>query len=186
MGKRWIAFLVFLIAVITWPQWRGQVMTTTAATEMPTVQHGPLTGSSRGADPCIGTTPMPFPPHGTVTDFSGQRRVAPFEVVTRAGANYYGKLALFSNPKEPVIEFFVVGGQPFKVAVPVGVYELRYAAGDTWFGKPAYFGPCGSFSKADRAFEFSFTGDGYSGFTVELILQRNGNLSSTSLQAADF
>lgn len=69
---------------------------------------------------------------------------------------------------------------------PLGTYELRYAAGQTWYGTTHLFGPETSCSRADSQFEFRETPDGYSGYTVELFLQVNGNLRTRTLAREDF
>lgn len=108
---------------------------------------------------------------------------------TKAGANYYVKLVVPSTGAE-VMSFYVRGGQSLTVNVPVGTYELKYAAGQTWYGPAHKFGPDTAYAKADEPFYFSVTrtaeGWSYSAWTVELILQRGGNLETTSIDASQF
>ena len=67
---------------------------------------------------------------------------------------------------------FLRGGTPFQTQVPLGNYELRYAAGDTWYGETHLFGKNTKYAKASDTFNFTFDGNRYSGYTVELILQK--------------
>ncbi len=70
--------------------------------------------------------------------------------------------------------------------VPLGSYELKYATGKTWYGLDYLFGPNTSYYKADDVFRFSKTGDGVSGWTVELFQQVGGNLETKKISEDDF
>lgn len=111
--------------------------------------------------------------------------VAPLEIRTRYGNNYYIKIVNTST-NQAALTAYVVGGRPFEVLMPLGTYEIRYAAGDTWYGTEHYFGPDTAFSKANELFHFTFDGYQYSGYTVELILQAHGNLRTVNINEADF
>ena len=82
--------------------------------------------------------------------------------------------------------FFVPSGETASVRVPIGVYELRYAAGETWYGEEYLFGPETVYMRAEERFEFRIDDKRVSGFTVELIKQTNGNLKETALKPSDF
>jgi len=49
---------------------------------------------------------------------------------------------------------YVIGGVPLTVDVPLGTYEIRYAAGQAWCNVTELFGPQTVYNKADRRFEF--------------------------------
>ena len=74
--------------------------------------------------------------------------------------------------------FFVRGGTPTKVKVPLGNFELKYANGKDWYSSQCLFGINTTTSKADELFRFEAKGNQISGFTVELIRQRHGNLET--------
>ena len=118
--------------------------------------------------------------------FTNAEQVAPFRIVTPSGAeNYYVKLAdAFSG--KTVMTFFVYGGQSFETKVPLGTYRVKYATGSTWYGEDHLFGPDTHYSEADKTFEFSVQGNQISGYTVELIRQRGGNLHTKSISANQF
>ncbi len=115
--------------------------------------------------------------------------VAPLLIRTTPGFDYYVKLA---NPGDdsdvpPVMALYISGGDSFETLVPLGTYEIRYAAGHTWYGEVERFGKEETrYSKADRLFKFAFDGEQYSGFTVELIMQSNGNLPVSTISADQF
>lgn len=132
--------------------------------------------------------PFTAPPvqisHGIISkNFS--EGFAPLELKTRYGSNYYIKVVNVST-NQTVLTAYIAGGRPFEVQMPLGTYEIRYAAGDTWYGTPHYFGPDTSFSKADELFHFTSDGYRYSGYTVELIMQAHGNLRTQHINEADF
>ncbi|GEM_PF-1782142 len=111
--------------------------------------------------------------------------VAPLGIQTRAGTNYFIKLVNTATD-QAILTAYLVGGRLFEVDVPLGTYEIRYAAGDIWYGPQYLFGPETVYSKADELFHFTFDGYQYSGYTVELILQAYGNLETSQIRAEDF
>jgi hypothetical protein len=110
--------------------------------------------------------------------------VAPLGIKSSAGSNYYVKLVNLRG--QTTMTAFVRGGQYFEMLVPLGTYELRYAAGDTWYGEHLLFGHNTTYSKARELFDFTYDGTQYSGYTVELIMQTNGNLHTEIISENDF
>lgn len=128
---------------------------------------------------------VPFPQSGTIRVASNAEGVAPFEILSPAGENYYIKMVdAVTGDNKAVI--FVRGGQPTEVMVPVGTYEIRYASGTTWYGESYLFGPDTAYTKTDEDFAFRRTPDGYSGYTVTLYKVERGNLSTSPLRPEDF
>jgi hypothetical protein len=123
--------------------------------------------------------------HGVIRRAAGGNPIAPFSVKTRLGATYFLKLVRPSDNQEQIAGF-IVGGQPFSTKVPLGTYELRYAAGQEWIDEQEYFGPQTTFYKADRLLTFSVEGDRVFGSEVELILQRGGNLRTSTIAKDKF
>jgi hypothetical protein len=118
--------------------------------------------------------------HGIVRRAPGGMAIAPFSVRTSAGASYFIKLVRPIDNREQ-IALFVVGGRHFSTKVPTGTYELRYAVGQDWIDEQEYFGPKTAFYKADRLLMFSVEGDRVVGTEVELVLQRGGNLRTSTI-----
>jgi hypothetical protein len=114
--------------------------------------------------------------------------IASFTIKTAVGSNYFVKLEDLSG--RTVRTFFVNGGSSFSSRVPLGTFVLKYASGQSWCNEHDLFGPDTSTAKANDtfAFEQNFTGDGYtvSAWTVELILQRGGNLRTHSIPRSQF
>lgn len=118
-----------------------------------------------------------------------QRGVSPLTIKSRRGVDYFVKLVVPFSRNE-VMSFYVRGGQPLTVKVPLGTYELKYAAGSKWYGQKYKFGPDTIYSRANETFRFeakeTYDGITYSGWTVELILQTGGNLRTQRIDASDF
>lgn len=112
--------------------------------------------------------------------------VAPLEITTRDSTYAYYVKLVSPGSNVALAEYFIRPGERLDALAPLGTYELRYAAGQTWYGTTHLFGPETSCSRADSQFEFRETPDGYSGYTVELFLQVNGNLRTRTLAREDF
>ena len=84
------------------------------------------------------------------------------------------------------LTIYIRGGDTVEVDVPLGSYEIRYAAGDTWYGEDELFGPETSYNKADDLFTFSDTGYQISGYTITLYQVVNGNLETIPLDKDRF
>ena len=142
------------------------------------------TYQSTKAEKTVFTEP-PVPINHGIVSKNFTSGVAPLEIKTRTGNNYYIKIVDIAN-NQVVLTAYIVGGRHFEVLIPLGVYEIRYAAGGTWYGTEHYFGPETAFSKANEKFHFTFDGYQYSGYTVELILQSYGNLRTEHIDETEF
>ena len=81
---------------------------------------------------------------------------------------------------------FVRKGMTAEIDVPLGLYELRYALGDEWYGYDHLFGPKTSYSKADTLFDFRDTGTQLTGYTVTLYKVPRGNLHTSTIGVDQF
>jgi hypothetical protein len=76
----------------------------------------------------------PFPRTGILThETPDLEEGAPFKVVTGAGRGYFLKFVNGRNGHVAATAS-VRGGENVRTRLPVGRYELRYAAGETWYG----------------------------------------------------
>ncbi len=121
---------------------------------------------------------------GVVTR-SNEEGIAPFEILTEAGSDYFIKLVDVRTQNE-ILTAYIQGGRPFEVDVPLGTYELKYASGYTWYGPKYLFGPDTVYAKAGETFGFYIQGNQVAGHTVELIMQYNGNLETNKINGEDF
>lgn len=122
--------------------------------------------------------------HGVVRRRTGSA-VAPFRITTSAGSNYFFKLVRRLTNEEEMAGF-IVGGRPLETKVPLGTYELRYAAGNTWINEQEYFGADTAFAKANSPLNFSVESDRVRGVEVQLIMQRGGNLRTSPMKRSEF
>ncbi len=131
--------------------------------------------------------PEPMPSNGYVwTDVSDDRRVAPLQItVPRGGGNYFVKVEDWFTSQN-VLDFFIRDGTTVEVLVPLGSDRIKYAVGQTWYGTDNLFGQNTSYAKASSRFDFTDAGDKYHGYTLDLILQPNGNLSKVPIKKSDF
>lgn len=112
--------------------------------------------------------------------------VAPLDITPKDTSHAYYVKLVRPNTRTPVAEYFIRPGQRLEAEAPLGSYELRYAAGTTWYGEEHLFGPETSYSEALSILDFRETPTGYTGYTIELFLRLNGNLRTRSLDPEEF
>jgi hypothetical protein len=122
---------------------------------------------------------------GVVRTRLGKERIAPLEIRTSSGSDYFIKLCDLADNQEE-LAMYVEGGRTFTTDVPLGTYKLRYAAGNVWYGEHYRFGPDTVYYEADKHFTFYRQGNSVNGYTIELILQVDGNLRTRRLDPAQF
>jgi hypothetical protein len=128
--------------------------------------------------------PLPQTGDNTATFGNG---VAPLNIKTSptGGYHYFVKIVNAGTNQE-LGSYFIRSGGILDIQAPLGTYEIKYATGKQWYGTAYLFGPETSYSKADSKFTFSFDGYQYSGYTVELIMQQNGNLRTSGIQPSQW
>ncbi len=124
---------------------------------------------------------QPLPANGAVQRYGGGRALAPLEIRTRGYDRHYFVKVTDWTTGAPVLTMFIRAGQSAETLVPLGTYRIRYATGETWYGEDFLFGPQTSYSEADQSFRFVDEGYQYSGYTLELFLQQDGNLSTSRI-----
>jgi len=144
----------------------------------------PPTAPEAVAAPSAALFPEAVSP-GVLYDDTGAEAVAPLTIVTNPGEDYYVKL-VYEATNTAAIGIYVQGGVSNEVLIPLGRYEMRYAAGTTWYGLTDLFGPDTVYAKALDILDFRIENGQYSGYTVELILQEGGNLDTQPVGPADF
>jgi hypothetical protein len=111
-------------------------------------------------------------------------KTAPLGIAVPSGANYFIKLVSLQG--EEVSSFYMDGGTSRKVNVPFGSYRIKYASGQNWCGNTELFGQKTMLSEANQTFDFGIVGDQVVGYSVELIPQSQGNLSTMTIGRGDF
>lgn len=131
--------------------------------------------------------PAPRPSSGVYDEsFGGEEAIAPLEIKTEEGADYYVKLQSVAN-SDHIMTMYIHGGDTISVEVPLGDYIIKYTSGDTWYGDQdeLYFGR-DSFFQADEFFSFTNTGNQISGYTVTLYQVVDGNLETVPIDKSQF
>lgn len=107
---------------------------------------------------------------------------SPLQIKTNAGSHYWVKIVNSYNEKDELVSYFIRGGETLDVNLPMGSYVVKYAYGDTWYGREHLFGENTAYSKADEVLEF-YHGQGY---VIELVQQLNGNLHTKQIDESEF
>jgi hypothetical protein len=123
----------------------------------------------------------PQPDQGLYARYTRRPDVAPLILKTRTGSNYFVKIDDAGSGRT-VLTFCIYGGSSIETQVPRGTYTVKYATGTQWCGEPELFGASTATNKADRIFQF----DDDHEYTIELILQTNGNLATKRISRQDF
>lgn len=124
---------------------------------------------------------LDLPPNGDETKYHNKSELAPLTVITQKDTyNHFIKVVDW-NTSEVIKTIFIRAGKSIETDLPLGTYEIKYASGEKWYGEKYLFGPETIYSKADKKFEFVESLDGYSGYTIELILQSDGNLRTKKI-----
>ena len=132
--------------------------------------------------------------------YSSYKGVCPLTVkVPNGNQNYYIVLEYVrasSNSIENRIKkdnrgvndmsFYVAAGKSASVSVPVGVYKVYYACGETWYGTKNRFGPNTVYYSSDDLLEFYVDENYYNGHTLELWLQTDGNFDRSVISESQF
>ena len=84
------------------------------------------------------------------------------------------------------VSFTVDSGRTVSIDVPIGVYKLYYAYGDTWYGAKDRFGPDTVYYTSDDLLEFYTDNSHAYGHTLELWLQKDGNFDADRIYSSSF
>jgi hypothetical protein len=129
--------------------------------------------------------PEPLPGNGTWWKYTSEELIAPLQISVSEGHHYYVKVTE-SFTDEKVLTVFIRSGQTIEVEVPTGSYDLKYAIGDTWYGRQHLFGPETEYLEANDTFNFEIVGQRVRGHRIELIVQEGGNLSTAPIPESEF
>lgn len=129
----------------------------------------------------------PLPKSGVHRSLFGKSRGdwPPFRINNGPGENALIKLVRESDGVE-VISIFVRAGETVDVAVPLGSYRVKIAAGQTWYGDEIRFGPKTHYGKFSSIFDFRVDGSELAGHEVSLSRVANGNLQKLDIDANQF
>ena len=130
-------------------------------------------------------TPKPLPKTGH-NDNSNFEGVAPLRIKTPSTGNHYFVKIENAYTHKHLVSYFIQSGDVLEINLPLGTYNIKYASGQQWYGTEHLFGPETAYAKADQNFNFRFDGYQYTGYTIELIEQVNGNLKTSHIDPSQF
>jgi len=136
--------------------------------------------------PSFNEPPQPPPSSGVMERGFRSRAVAPLTVVTALGTGHYCVKVIHWSTNDLVTLIFIRNGEKVRTRLPFGSYKIKYATGETWYGKNHLFGPDTFYKEADERFDFIKEGNQARGYRVELFLQMNGNLHTRPISASDW
>lgn len=128
--------------------------------------------------------------------------VCPFEIIADDNTDYYVYLKYLkapsssyenrqlksgaSSPYETDLAFYVKAGNNVEIDVPIGVYQLYYATGDTFYGTKLLFGDDTACYSSDDLLEFYVSSQYYEGCSITLYAVYNGNFDTDGIDTDDF
>lgn len=136
---------------------------TGTANAVPAANAASLDTASSGELPCDARSPRSGTEEWTVL----APRVAPLELITPAGKNYWVRLVQ-AKTGAVAAQMFLQGGASIKTQVPAGTYEVRYSTGEQWCNSSKLFGEGSQFYKIEGLLTFHATPTGYAGYSLTL------------------
>jgi tetratricopeptide (TPR) repeat protein len=111
-----------------------------------------------------------LPQNGWVERYRTGDAIAPLKIRARPGPeqHHYIKLVDWDNKEKTVLTVFVRESHWVDIKVPLGSYELRWAAGETWYGPTLLFGETTRYGRSGYRQVFKRTKKGTQGH--ELLL----------------
>jgi curved DNA-binding protein CbpA len=174
----WYVFLILWIFVMV-----NAALNPETSRKQASVENRP---SIKAPQPLFAQPVQPLPANGTINKYYSNEAVAPLRIVTRESSHHYFVKIVDWYSGNLVLTVFINSGQSISIDLPLGSYKLKYATGRQWYGTTFLFGPETSYNIADKKFDFEIRGDHVSGYTVELVLQRHGNLRTNKILAEQF
>lgn len=137
--------------------------------------------------PIFNELPMSLPVNGDTESFHNREEVAPLRIKTPVNSVEHYFIKVVDVLEENTVKtIFIRSGNTIDTKLPLGSYRIKYATGKTWYGTEHLFGPETMYSKANKTFIFTREANGYSGYTIELILQQRGNLRTQRIPKSDW
>lgn len=198
VGGTLIAAAVVLLCLLAIPLWKlfapdnWRQTDKTQAKQALVSQSEPLANilpgtpatSDRGLDLLPARKPaQPFPATASVVayqEISGQKLAAFIVDATGTGSTLHVVKMEEWNTRRPVLMTFVPGGSTAKLEVPLGIYRIKIASGDTWYGMDDLFGPSTRVQTAEKPLQFYAEGNTITGHTLHLQSVAGGNRFPTA------
>lgn len=123
------------------------------------------------------------PRAGLMWNRSGLPATLPLVVRTMPGQDY----VVFLSPAEggdPVMAGYIHGGQLFRLLVPPGLWDVRFAHGRDWQGETALFGPQTEWTRMQQPMRFNASVARRQGHVIRLI-ESEGRMQVVSVEPWD-
>lgn len=166
--------------------------------------NNPAGGNSTSPTKAVTPTPIPASAYnGEIYIVPSYESLCPLTVSVRGNQAYYVFLDYLYAPSYSTVDrhleeygvnssiksdlaFYISPGSTVEIDVPIGVYRLYYATGETWYGKALLFGEDTATYTSDDLLEFYADDSYYNGVTLELWPQSGGNFDTKSISYDDF
>jgi len=147
-----------------------------APSSLPTPLQNILPETGGKSDPVASILPQakpaqPFPSAGSVVAFqelAGQAKAGFTIDATATGRTHHVIKVEEWNTQRPVLMTFVPGSTTVKVDLPLGIYRIKIASGDTWYGMDELFGPGTRVQTGEKPLQFYMEGNAITGHTLRL------------------
>lgn len=133
---------------------------------------------------------------GVIARNKARQDLAPLRIVTPKGATNYVVKFVDAGRGSQELLIYIKGGETYQGKVPLGVYKIRGAYGDVWYGAKDLFGPDTSVFKLVRRrigpererelFTFSREGNRLRGHEIRLTKHVDGNLQTNPIARTEF
>lgn len=198
-GWGWLIILVIGAIVL----FKNIQTSSTKTTSSNSEYHSPTITITNTPSPEPTSTPKPVNVHnGQIIRKPDYEGVANFTIKASSTSSHYVYLqykgapakstisrtlnSSAASPYEDDLAFYVEAGKEATVNVPIGLYKLYYASGNTYFGEKLLFGNRTSFYSSDDLMDFYADENYIYGHTVTLTAVVNGNLDTDPIPESQF
>jgi hypothetical protein len=120
------------------------------------------------------------PAHGLFARYLDQPAEIPFMITSSAGSDYFVKFSTTTG--NPVVTFYVHGGEDLRALMPAGTFVEKDAAGDKWCGERNLFGAS---TTIEEGTHWVTLVEGHF-YTLKLTKRANGNFPSEPISSQQF
>jgi len=120
------------------------------------------------------------PPHGLFARYKEGIPSIPLLITSTPGSDYFVK---FVTPfGDPVVSFYIHGGQELRTLMPEGTFVVKHAVGDKWCGEHNLFGASTTIEEGTH--RAALLGSNF--YTLKLTKQINGNFPTKRITSQQF
>lgn len=128
---------------------------------------------------------MPMPENGHISKYTTKEHIAPFNITTPEGENYYYILLKNANTNDTELAFYIYPNCTINFEIPLGRYKLYHTSGKEWYGTNNLFNNNNTV-QAENILEFKMENNKIIGMTLILKNQIDGNLHTKPISKEEF